>query len=229
MLHLQILPGGGNLLHPPYRDVYQLLEELAQRNGYDSSATCAWPAHSAYGSEPEVPLTFPDARDVAHSAIEDLERRGEPYDLLTRSFGCTVAAVVLNDLKPRGLRRLILWGPVSFADYWRLFVRDLSVQKRKAAARSVVIDERFFPSHVPLETFVPTIRVPTDLVRGTLDELCPEAFLTYLTTLFDPSCVVRVRSADGARHEVVRSDPPAVLAAYEASLFANDLRHGGVT
>ena len=27
--HLQVLPGGGNLLHPPYRDVYQFIEELA--------------------------------------------------------------------------------------------------------------------------------------------------------------------------------------------------------
>lgn len=219
-MHLQIFPGGGNLLHTPYRAVYELLEELSARNGYTRAEASVWHAQPALGFSPPPPLNFPEALQVARSAILRLEESAQPYDILACSFGCTVAVALLAETNARYLRRLVLWGPVSYADYWRLFVRDLETQKKKASARRVAIDESFFPTLVPMEVFVPAVRVPTILARGTLDYFCPGPFLDYLRSLFSSHCLVETREVRGGGHEVGRGDGAEVLQAFEKAIFS---------
>lgn len=227
-MKLVIFPGSGSPDHPKYKSVYRLLEHTAPTHGYTTVvSSLRWPGHNLQGI-----LTLDGAMDVAQGKIHDLESDSESYDLLARSFGCYVALKIALKVKPKMLRKIILWGPPPYWLIWEMFCRDLEGDdkkkgnKQKATEKGVALDNALLPSIEPIESMLAQMTYETVVATGGQDPYVSPAYLNYLESI-----VQQRKSAEfcqsicfkdaviGAVHEVTEDSPKPVIEAYLKALF----------
>lgn len=221
-MKLVIFPGGGSPGNPKYASVYRLLEQEAKNYAYDSTdCSLQWPGHEKNGI-----ITLDVAVQVANAKISGLEDDLEKYDILARSFGCYVALKIALDKKPKGLRKIMLWGPPPYWLMWDMWCRDIEEQKVKAAGKGLGVDSTLFPTIVPIEWMLPQMHYETVVATGTQDPYVSYAYLRYLESLVqerksDKICQsIKFKDAvPGAVHEVTEDAPKPVIDAYLKALF----------
>lgn len=221
-MKLIIFPGGGSPGNPKYGSVYRLLELEAKNYGYTSTdISLRWPGHEKNGV-----LTLEGAQQLAEAKLDELEAGSEKYDILARSFGCYVALKIALDKKPKGLRKIILWGPPPYWLMWEMWCKQLETWMPKAAEKGLSVDEKLFPSVVPIECMLPQISYETVVATGTQDPYVSHNYLRYLESLVqerksDKFCQsIKIKEAvPGAVHEVTEDSPKPVIAAYMKALF----------
>lgn len=220
-MKLVIFPGGGSPGNAKYASVYRLLEQEARNYGYDSiDCSLQWPGHENQGV-----LTLEGALQLAHNKLDELEAGPDKYDILARSFGCYVALKIALE-KPKKLRKIMLWGPPPYWLMWDMWCRDIEKQKGKAAEKGLSVDEKLFPSVVPIEWMLPQISYETIVATGSQDPYVSYAYLRYLESLVqerksDKNCQsIKFKDAvPGAVHEVTEDSPKPVIDAYLKALF----------
>jgi pimeloyl-ACP methyl ester carboxylesterase len=220
-MNLIIFPGGGSPNNPAYKDVYTLLEEEAAKYGYENIDTSIiYPGHIDENGNVEGKLTLDSAVNTSLSKIQQYEEKGIQYDFLGRSFGTIVATKIAIDLKPKNLRKLILWGPVP--PYWRLwemFVRDIKKQMAVAQKKGIYFDETFFNSIIPIETLLPLIDYPVVIATGSNDEISKPHYFDYFKLCVSNGSQVSFRVVKGAPHTVTLNCAPDVIRLYIEALF----------
>lgn len=221
-MKLIIFPGGGSPGNPKYASVYRLLELEAKNYGYTSTdSSLRWPGHDKNGF-----LTQDGALQVANATLVKLEARSDKYDILARSFGCHVALKIALDKKPKGLRKIILWGPPPYWLMWDMWCKDIEKHKGTAAEKGLTVDKNLFPSIVPIDWMLPQIPYETVVATGAQDPYVSHAYLRYLESLVqerksDKFCqYIKFKDAvPGAVHEVEENSPRPVIDAYVKALF----------
>lgn len=199
-----------------------MLEQEAKNFGYDSTdCSLQWPGHEKVGI-----LTLDGALQIAHDKLDEIEAYTDEYDILARSFGCYVALKIALDKKPKGLRKIILWGPPPYWLMWEMWRKHLETWKPKAADKGLAVDETLFPSVEPIEWMLPQITYETVVATGTQDPYVSHAYLRYLESLVqeqksDKFCQsIKFKDAvPGAVHEVTEDSPRPVIEAYMKALF----------
>ena len=221
-MKLIIFPGGGSPGNPKYASVYRLLELESKNYGYTSTdCSLQWPGHENNGV-----LTLDGALHVAYAKLDELEAGSDKYDILARSFGCYVALKIALDKKPKGLRKIILWGPPPYWLMWEMWCGCLNKFAPQAKDKGLTVDEKLFPSIVPIEWMLPQISYETVVAAGTQDPYVSEAYLRYLESRVrerksDKYCQsIKIKEAvPGAVHEVTEDAPKPVIDAYLKALF----------
>lgn len=221
-MKLVIFPGGGSPGNPKYASVYRLLELEATKYGYTSiDSPLRWPGHDKNGL-----LTQDGAMQIANAKLVELEARSDKYDILARSFGCHVALKIALDKRPKLLHKIILWGPPPYWLHWDMWYKDIEIQKGKAAEKGLSVDEKLFPSIVPIEWMLPQIPYETVIATGAQDPYVPHDYLRYLESLVqgsksDKFCqsIIFKEAVPGAVHEVTGDSPLPVIEAYFKALF----------
>ncbi len=221
-MKLVIFPGGGSPGNPKYASVYRLLEQEANKFGYtDTDTSLLWPGHENKGI-----LTLDGALQIANIKLDELEASCDQYDILARSFGCYVAVKIALDKKPKALCKIMLWGPPPYWLMWDMWYRDIEKQKNKAAEKGLKVDEKLFPSLVPIEWMLPQTSYETVVATGAKDPYVSHAYLRYLESLVeerksDKICQsIKFKDAvPGAVHEVTEDSPKPVIEAYLTTLF----------
>ncbi len=111
---------------------------------------------------------------------------------------------------------------------WDMWCRDIEKQKEKekAAEKGLSVDEKLFPSLVPIEWMLPQTSYETVVATGTQDPYVSHAYLRYLESLVqerksDKICQsIKFKDAVlGAVHEVTEDSPKPVIEAYLKALF----------
>lgn len=220
---LVIFSGGGNpRVDPKYTQVYSLLRQLGEEQGYRHVYdNISWPGQcdeASYGQSPSVSLA--SSVDVAVSFIRrHIER---PYDILARCYGCFVAlkiaGLVASELpKPH---RLILWGPPPYWLEWRMFVKELDASRASARQKGLKVDEQSFASLEPIESMLMDVAIPTRVAFGSEDPYCTPAFMEYLKAITRSNPHVEYSAlVQGARHEVTGKIGDSVVEAYRQALW----------
>ena len=218
-MHLMIFPGGGNPDdRNKYAKVYRLLAESARRDfGYSTvDDSVRWPGHIRPGQRSGPGLALDSSVSVARAKLAELEKAGERYDILARSFGAHVALQATNDLSLKRLRRLVLWGSPPLWYMWRLFVPELKSTGREARSKGLKVDSTLYPSVVPVEWLIQHTRHRVILATGGLDKVSSTGFHRYLIQLAraGKARVTFRKPVGGVGHEVTGEEPARVVRAY---------------
>jgi len=222
-MKLVIFPGAGSPVSPLYVNAYGLLQRAALEHGYDTvDASLQWPGHENQGV-----LTLDGAMSRACQKIVELDANSQQYDFLARSFGCYVAVKTALEAQPKGLRKVILWGPPPYWLMWEMWCRDLDINCQVASKKGVTIDQELFSSLAPLECILPMMRHETVVVSGAQDPYVSPAYLRYLESVVRERRSTKVsqsimfkEAVPGAVHEVTDDAPAPVIQAYLKALFA---------
>ena len=195
---LLVFYGGGNpRVTPMYKEVYSLLRQLGEEQGYRRVYDeISWPGQcddESYVQSPSVSLaTSPDA------AVSFIRTHIEgPYDILARCYGCFVA------LKIAGLK-----------------MSDLPMPRQPARGKGLKVDEQSFSSLEPIESLLLDVAVPTQVASGSLDPICTLEFAAYLRSITRTNPLVSYPAiVQGARHEVAGKTGDTVVEAYRQALW----------
>lgn len=217
---LLISPGAGNPESDLYRQVYELIGTMAQREGYSNVDTSIrWPgqASSPFGGD----LTFDGAVAVLARKLSELDAAKTPYDLLGRSFGCPVALRAAEVYRPTHLGRILLWGAVPHWKVWELFVESLDTAIKKGAEKGVTISARFYSSCIPVEILLQRCRFRVRFALGSADSYMSAAFSDYLKTdlCAKNPLVVFPRAVPDAPHEITAGLCEETITLYRTALF----------
>lgn len=220
---LIVFPGAGCPDSPLYTSVFALIRSAAPRFGYDRvNASVRWPGHHGQSGS----LTLDGALKVARRELSEIEKNRVPYDILARSFGCYVAITIALKMRPKNLRKIILWGPLPFWGMWEYWKRDLAANRKKGMKKGVTVDHRLFPSLAPLESMLPTLPYEVVIATGDQDDDVPGSYLTYLAAIVRKrrgsthSHPIRFKKAvRGAAHEVTADATKQVVKRYLTALF----------
>ncbi|HVX91035.1 MAG TPA: hypothetical protein VHC20_05430 [Candidatus Paceibacterota bacterium] len=221
-MKLVIFPGSASPNNSLYRGVYGLIQRRASEFGY-SEVDCSlrWPGHfDQNGKSDSNFITLEGAVAEAGAKIAELERDGQPYHILARSFGNYVAAKTILLAKPKLVQRLLLWAPPPYWVLWRMFVRDERETRQIANEKWLAFDGSFFPSIIPLETMLPQLEIECVAATGGADKYCRFEYLVYLRSLVQRSPFIVRDEVSGAPHEVHEDLPPAVVDSYLKALLA---------
>lgn len=221
-MKLVIFPGGGSPGNPTYASAYGLLKRSAPEHGYDTVDTSLrWPGHEEQGV-----LTLEGALERARLKVAELEDDSQPYDFLARSFGCYVAIKSALETQPKGLRKVILWGPPPYWLMWEMWHKDLDANRLIATGKGLSVNEALFPSLEAIECLLPMMRHETVVATGEQDPYVSPAYLRYLESIVQErrstkySQSIRFKDAvPGAVHEVTGEAPAPVILAYLKALF----------
>jgi len=120
----------------------------------------------------------------------------------------------------------MLWGPPPYWLMWDMWCRDIEEHKVKAAKKGLLVDEKLFPSVVPIEWMLPQITYETVVATGTQDPYVSHAYLCYLESLVQErksnkvcQSIIFKDAVPGAVHEVTEDSPRPVIDAYLKALF----------
>lgn len=221
-MKLVIFPGAGSPVNPLYAKAYGLLQRAALEHGYaEVDASLQWPGHENQGV-----LTLDSATGCACQKVVELDANSQQYDFLARSFGCYVAVKTALDAQPKGLRKVILWGPPPYWLMWEMWHRDLDTNRQIAMKKGVTIDQTLFPSLAPLDCMLPMMQYETVVVSGAQDPYASPAYLRYLESIVRDRQSTKVsqsimfkEAVPGAVHEVTEDAPSPVIQAYLRALF----------
>lgn len=220
-MNLIVFPGGGSPKNPRYAKVYSAIDAEARRAGYSEvDLTVAYPSH--FDSDPSNAsgMRFDTAVDRGLAAVRRHEESNATFDLLARSFGCLIAAKIARDMRPRGLRRLVIWGPPPFWRLWEMLVKDIDAISAEGRQKGVLLDRETFGTLTPFEHLLPGIACEVVIATGTKDQVCSPAHVRYLEALHGREARFSFRVVEGAPHEVSPDNvTPDVLAAYSDALF----------
>lgn len=212
-MKLIIFPGAGDPHSAEYSKVYELLREKGGSFGYSEVDTSVrWPGQFLSNPETTAALNLKSAVAAARSALNKCETSGEPYDILARSFGTSVALAATMEENHPNLRRIILWGAVPHWKVWELFVQNFESVKRISQEKGVRIDREFYGSCEPTEALL--LKNPHQIVVavGSRDKYSSREFHYYLLTLLMGKTNVTFRPpVEGAPHEVTGDLPDQVV------------------
>ena len=220
-MNLIIFPGVGNPDNKLYKEVYSLLENEAVRYGYKNiDRNLKYPGHVDEHETTLGNLTLYGAMEESIPKIKEYEAQNISYDFLGRSFGTIVAVKTAVTIKPKNLRRIILWGPPPYWLIWQMFLMDLNENRKFAANKGAHVDETFFQSITPLESMLALLEYPTVIATGTKDPYSKPAFINYLKSLVGEKCNFSFRIVEKAPHEVTPGNcSEAVIKSYSEVLF----------
>lgn len=220
-MKLIILPGGGSPDNELYSKVYNLLATEAINYGHEYVDTSfRWPGHANTTGIVSGTLTLDGAMKVVVSKLQEYEDKSIEYDLLGRSFGTIVATKYAIDYKPKGLRKIILWGPPPYWLLWQMFVRDVVTNSKTAQDKGLYLDDTFFPSITPIESMIPLLENHTVIATGSKDPYSSPAYINYLWNCVSHKTNFSFRIVEGAIHEVTRENSLSdVVSAYMEVLF----------
>lgn len=221
-MKLVIFPGCGSPGNPQYASVYRLIELRVKKYGYTHiDSSLQWTGHEKNGF-----LTLYGALQLAHATLDKLVADSDKYDILARSFECHVALKFALDKKPEGLRKIILWGPPPYWLMRKMWCKYFEEWTLKAAKKGLPVDEKLFPSIVPIEWMLPQISYQVVVATGAPDPYVSHAYLRYLESLVqeqksDKFCqYIKFKDAvPGAVYEVEEDSPRPVIDAYVKALF----------
>jgi hypothetical protein len=207
-----------------YKEVYDLIEELAFANGFSEvDQSLRWPGQFEKDHENSPAVCLQTALNVAEEVVATNEEAGVPYSILGRSFGTCVALRLAQTVSARHLRKIILWGAPAYTVVWDNFVRQLAEYREKAKSKHVKIDEQFFTSLEPVEWLLPQMTIPTRVATGSEDAYCNKAFHNYLAALCAGNPLVEFPSpVPGAPHEFTKKQFPALVPDYAGALFGQN-------
>ncbi len=205
---LLIFPGGGSPENSLYRKVYDLLQAEAKNVGYEDISVLSWPGHSDDKNEFSSDLSMRGAMEIALASIEEQEESSRSFDILARSFGTVVALSCARAKPPRGLGRLILWGPPPFWLMWELFGNDPHANGSKYLNKGLRVSREFFSGLSPVEFLLRNITVETTVATGELDPYCTPEFHSYLKAMHGTQERIRFpEPVVGCGHEVTADNP----------------------
>ncbi len=229
MMKLLVFSGAGSPHDKRYKNVYDLIStEAKKRFGYSQVDMLGWPGQVGFNGRPgrdclehEKRLTLDGALEVATQKVAAWEQAGDDYHILCRSFGTWVGLKLAVDIRPKYLKKMILWGVPPYWVAWKYGVRDLDAFKQTSAEKGVYIDQTFFASLQPAEALFELVKVPTIIASGEEDIYCPPAFLAYLKEMFSSNRCLSFRDCvKKAPHEVVRGEvEETVVSEYLEVLF----------
>jgi len=118
-MKLLIYGGGGNPELPGYKEVYDLMAELAQKYGYESvDKTLRWPGCASPGEgDPGTRRTLDNALEAARDKVKALESEDADYHILGHCFGAMVTTRLAADPEFAHLKKIMLWGAIPYPVY----------------------------------------------------------------------------------------------------------------
>lgn len=219
-MNLIVFPGGGNPEEPNlYQKVYALITKKAPHYGYNSINILKYPGHSFDDTNLDR-LTLDGAIDNANLVVQEFDRNNLQYDFLGRSFGAIVASKYAIDKKPKGLRKIILWGPPPYSLIWEMFVRDITDTIKTSKTKGLLADKTFFPSVVPIESILGKLEYPTIIATGTKDPYSTYHYVNYLKSFFEHKLNFTFKIVEYAFHEITEENcKDEVINTYFEALF----------
>lgn len=142
-----------------------------------------------------------------------------PYDILGRSYGTYVALKIAELLRPKFLRRLILWGTPPFWRMWQIYARDFNKSYEVAKTKEVLIGRDMFPSLEPIEPLICASTYPVIIASGTADIYSTPRDVASFRALAGNDNVEFRPPVEGAPHEVTEDSPSALVDEYLKALF----------
>lgn len=221
-MKLLILGGGGNPELPGYKEVYDLMAELASKYGYESvDRTTRWPGCANPGEgDPGTRRTLDNALEAAREKVKALESEGTEYHILGHCFGAMVSTRLAAEPESARLKKLILWGSIPYFVYWRMLVKDYAENVQDFRKKGSYIDETFFTSLIPNEELLRNVPCRTVVAHGEDDKYVPPAFHYYLRDMFRGKANLSFPElVKGAPHSVTAACGPEIVEAYGKALF----------
>lgn len=219
-MRLLVFIGAGDPTYPLYRQVYRLIESDAPRYGYTSvDSSIRWKGQDRGLKLSCDSLSLTDAIAAGCQRIYQYESEGQDYHLLGRSFGALVAACCVTSVKPKRLKKLILWGPPVYWLMWQKFVKEFESSKKYNLSKGVHMDARYFSTLIPFESILGDIDYTTVIATGSQDSYCSQEYLVYLKSISKSNKKLAFRVVKDAPHEVTRSSSQQMIDDYLAALF----------
>jgi hypothetical protein len=179
---LLIITGTGDANHPNYKMVYDIIKDNALKRSFDDVIIPTLFGQESHSSV--EPLRLDKNSKLILAEIERLESTGKHYDVICRSYGCSVFFEMERRYKPvlEFLNRVIMWGPSPFYVYYKFGFKQIESYSEKGKLKGTILDEDLFKTMYPFELHVKEFENNFDLTiaTGTLDHYCSEAFLNYL-------------------------------------------------
>lgn len=208
MKQLLILPGAGDSHHPSYTDAYDLLLTEARKRKYDDVQIQAWVGQASH--EEQGYLNFADAVNDLTNTLNRYEQEKKEYDVICRSYGCSVFMESIKLLNLTGLQRAVLWGPSGLYNYYRLFVLHEKQTTASALKKGVKMDRRVFNTVYPFELHIKEFNEKYSdsaspfrlkIATGEFDEQCSPSFVNFLENGFGKSKIT-YQTVPGVTHVV---------------------------
>jgi len=212
---LIIFAGGGDP-YLAYKDVYDLLLEVANSRRYISVKIINWPGHFSFDTTSEMSLM--NALPHAINILEDFEKGKVAYDLIGRSFGCSVFMKASEHLTLNYIRNVVLWGPPPYYILYKLFHLELDQNIENGYKKNVRISRNFLTETVPFETLLVNYQSPFAfrIATGKFDEYCKPFHLSYYRSI-NPNIDYRIVPTG---HEVVEFNQKYINTLFD---FKNEL------
>jgi hypothetical protein len=206
---LLIIPGTGDPNHPKYIKVYELLKTHALNQGYIRVIIPTLFGHESHEYKEHIHLT--KNAELVSNEITILESLQQPYDVICRSYGCSVFFEFyrLSSLAFSNLNRVIMWGPSPYYIYYKFGLKQIENFAEKGKLKGSILNEQLFKTMYPFELHVKEFNNDIDLTiaTGTLDHYCSEAYLNYLKN-DNPDKKISFQILDNLPHAVEQENKP---------------------
>lgn len=178
MKKLIIFSGGGDPFLS-YKKVYDLIKEMSKKCSYSECSVVNWPGHFSF--DDTSTMTLKNALPIAQDILKKLEEGNQPYDIIARSFGCSVFLKTYEDIELKKLGKVVLWGPPPFYILYELFKNKLEKQMDIGLTKNVRISPDFISETYPFEYLVSNFSgsIPLRIATGQNDQYCLDFHLSF--------------------------------------------------
>lgn len=200
---LFVLPGGGDPNFELYKKVYYIISHFSPRNEYENVEILSYPGHLSF-SESNNDLEVQSSVESVINYFLDKENKKESYDVICRSYGCSVFMNILLDCNLQYVDKITFWGPSPYLNYYKVIMKDEEVGTEIGLEKGVRLSSKTFNSIAPIEIQLmkykgtQTIRIGT----GELDKHCKPIFLDFLNEYLDKDKRFVYQVIPGVGHEV---------------------------
>ena len=183
--NLIIFPGGGDPENTKYNKVYSLIENEAKKRNYNEIFIAKWPGHKSFNDNAKEVIKMDTSLENAILYLNEFEKKGKKYDVICRSYGCSVLMAALNNTSLNNLDRIVLWGPPAHHVFYEMYVINLEETKKEAYLKGANVNFDSFLSSIPIEYLIKEYNKKNLLIiaYGTEDKFCTPDFVKFLKSL----------------------------------------------
>lgn len=171
-----------------YKEVYDLILEMSKSENYEEVSIINWPGHFSFDQTSEMNLV--NAVSHAKKILKNIESENISYDVIGRSFGCSIFMKACDGIELRHLQKAVLWGPAPYYIMHKLFLLDINQTIQISYSKNVRISDNFFAEIIPFERLIADFKNknPIRIAAGEFDKYCKPFHLKYyksIQSLFD--------------------------------------------
>lgn len=204
---LIVFPGSGDPNNERYSPTYKLISREAAKRGYENVVIPIWMGQFSHSDKKKF-LNLPQSVKTVQETLKKYEDLGEKYDVICRSYGCSVFMEAVRPLKLLWLGKAVLWGPSPLYNFYRLFYLHEKETQEESLKKGVRVDSEVFKTMFPFELHIEQFNrghyasdIKLRIATGTLDKHCIPAFIQFLKNGFG-SEKIDYQIVEGVAHGV---------------------------